>query len=277
MKKYILISIFASISFISYSQNDSTSFVNGNWEKRKINDAITLTQCHFIDNSLFKSNQYISVMIVSNCRFDIVAAPEGSLKKTSDMAAENGAVAAVNGSFYNTSPNYNSVNYLRIDGVEIDPNNGKKRTSRQNGAIATFNGDLYVLKGDNVKDWESYIEAEDVLTSGPMLMAGGVNLEQEVSSFNTTRHPRTAVGRTPDGKIILVTVDGRTPQSAGVSMWECQHIMSWLGCESSINLDGGGSTTMVIEGSVVNNPCDNKKFDNAGERRVQNCLIISVK
>ncbi|MCR5710669.1 MAG: phosphodiester glycosidase family protein, partial [Bacteroidales bacterium] len=48
-----------------------------------------------------------------------------------------------------------------------------------------------------------------------------------------------------------------------------------LGCRDAINLDGGGSTTMVVSGRIVNHPCDNRKFDPAGERSVANAICIS--
>jgi exopolysaccharide biosynthesis protein len=50
--------------------------------------------------------------------------------------------------------------------------------------------------------------------------------------------------------------------------------MSWLGCRDALNLDGGGSSTMVFDGNIVNHPSDNKKFDHQGERVVANAIVV---
>jgi exopolysaccharide biosynthesis protein len=78
--------------------------------------------------------------------------------------------------------------------------------------------------------------------------------------------------------VIILTVDGRSNQSYGLTLFEVQKVMLWLGCEKALNFDGGGSTTMYIRGKsctgVVNMPSDNKKFDHEGERKVSNALMI---
>ena len=71
------------------------------------------------------------------------------------------------------------------------------------------------------------------------------------------RHPRTAIGRTADGRTLLVTVDGRRPDwSVGLSVGELTDTMIALGARDAVNLDGGGSTTMTVEGSVRNRPSE---------------------
>jgi hypothetical protein len=67
------------------------------------------------------------------------------------------------------------------------------------------------------------------------------------------RHPRTLAGTTDDGRLLLVTVDGRRPStSVGASFVESAALMRWLGATEAVSLDGGGSTTMVVQGKVVN-------------------------
>ena len=95
-------------------------------------------------------------------------------------------------------------------------------------------------------------------------------------TFATSRHPRTAVGFARDGKrLFLVTVDGRQkPYSDGMTLRELAILMQSLGADDAINLDGGGSTTMVIANAsglprVVNVPSDS-----AGERSVGNALAV---
>ncbi|HEY6707324.1 MAG TPA: phosphodiester glycosidase family protein [Actinomycetota bacterium] len=83
------------------------------------------------------------------------------------------------------------------------------------------------------------------------------------------RNPRTAVGATADGRLLIVTVDGRQPgHSVGMSLRELAELFVRLGARSAINLDGGGSTTMVLDGTIVN------RFSDAQERRVPTALLV---
>ena len=99
------------------------------------------------------------------------------------------------------------------------------------------------------------------------------------TNFIRTKHPRSAVATTKEGKILLITVDGRFPEQAeGVNIPELAHLIRILGGEDALNLDGGGSTTLWLSGAsddgVVNYPCDNGRFDHAGERKVPNILYL---
>ena len=253
----------------------------GNWTREQVADGIVLSRAAF-EGNLFGSNQYLCVLEVApGARFDIVPAEEGALETTTALAARSGAVAAVNGSFFNMRKPYGSVNYLRVDGAEVSPNvlrgvRNTRRTLQQTGAVATWEGSLYMLKGDVIARWERDIEAEDIVTTGPMLLVGGECEPVTKDGFNTARHPRTAVGRRADGTVVLVVADGRNELAAGLTMAELQQVMAALGCRDAINLDGGGSTAMVVRGQVVNHPCDNKKFDAAGERRVANAIVVTL-
>ncbi|WP_248960428.1 phosphodiester glycosidase family protein [Sphaerisporangium perillae] len=83
------------------------------------------------------------------------------------------------------------------------------------------------------------------------------------------RHPRTLAGVTKSGELILAVVDGRKPGvTVGASMIEAAHLMLWLGARQAINLDGGGSSAMVVKGKVVNHPSDGT------ERGVGDALLI---
>ena len=90
---------------------------------------------------------------------------------------------------------------------------------------------------------------------------------------STVPNPRTAAGFTADGStLFLVAVDGRQPAlSVGMTMYELAGFLIRLGVDTGINLDGGGSTTMLINGSVVNSPSDGT------ERAVGNCLVVLSK
>jgi hypothetical protein len=87
-------------------------------------------------------------------------------------------------------------------------------------------------------------------------------------SFVAARQPRTLAGVRADGKVLLVTVDGRRPGwSTGMTLPEAARLMRSLGARDALNLDGGGSSTMTVRGEVVNRPSDH-----AGERPVSDAL-----
>ena len=84
------------------------------------------------------------------------------------------------------------------------------------------------------------------------------------------RHPRTAVGFNADtSRFYMVTVDGRQESSVGMTLVELAGVMKAMGVWTALNLDGGGSTTMVVAGKVVNSPSDR-----TGERTVANALLL---
>ena len=87
--------------------------------------------------------------------------------------------------------------------------------------------------------------------------------------FVAKRNPRTIAGVDRDGRIILVTADGRSTASLGLSLPESAAVARALGMRDAINLDGGGSTTMVAGGRVINSPSDA-----AGERPVGDAILV---
>src|SRR5512141_683705 len=95
-------------------------------------------------------------------------------------------------------------------------------------------------------------------------------LEGTFPGFSAGRHPRTAVGFSRDSAtLFLVTVDGRQESRAGMSLVELAKLMLDLGVYEGMNLDGGGSTTMVVNGKLANSPSDK-----TGERAVGSGLLV---
>ncbi len=113
----------------------------------------------------------------------------------------------------------------------------------------------------------------------PRIIEDGINLfaikdsvEGTFYKFSAVKHPRSGIGFSKDStKIYLVTVDGRQESMSGMSLKEFADFMISQGSYQALNLDGGGSTTMVLNGEVVNSPSDSD-----GERKVGNCLVISI-
>jgi putative cell wall-binding protein len=111
----------------------------------------------------------------------------------------------------------------------------------------------------------------DILGGHPRLLEEGAVRTDDVSGTDafSQRNPRTAIGYRPDGTVLLVTVDGRGADgSVGMSLRELASLFVRLGASDALNLDGGGSTTMVIGGEVQNSPSDGP------ERPVSSALLI---
>ena len=114
----------------------------------------------------------------------------------------------------------------------------------------------------------------------PRLVKDGVNVirldnysKGVIPRFSNNRHPRTGIGFSKDSSTVyFITVDGRQRASRGMTLEEFADLMIEEEIYQGLNLDGGGSTTMVINNKVVNNPSDQ-----IGERKVGNCLMIIKK
>ena len=92
------------------------------------------------------------------------------------------------------------------------------------------------------------------------------------------RNPRTGVGISRDSTTLyLITVDGRQEGSDGMSLVEFANLMVKLGVYEGLNLDGGGSTAMVINGALANTPSDKNKLGQSAERGVGNALLVVVR
>lgn len=116
------------------------------------------------------------------------------------------------------------------------------------------------LKGENTTGWEKVVEA---VGGTPRLVRKGkisveINEENLKPGFTEVTHPRTAIGVTADGKLVLVTVDGRQSVSTGMSLTDLAELMLSQGCVEAVNLDGGGSTTLAASFGTLNSPSDGK-------------------
>jgi hypothetical protein len=112
-----------------------------------------------------------------------------------------------------------------------------------------------------------------ILRDGRNVVGEAATVEGTISRNAEMRHPRTAVGFSRDSTMLyLLTVDGRSESSGGMTLGELADMMRKLGAWQAMNFDGGGSTTMVIDGLLVNKPSDKE-----GERAVGNALIIVKK
>lgn len=164
-----------------------------------------------------------------------------------------------------------------IDSIAVNQGNhalpiGKMVISASGSKAAFFNT---LIKNDTIKLIQNLLPGLPKLTSSigghPYVVKNGAVHNFDLNDpFVTARHPRTAVGMNIDStKYFFITVDGRQLTSSGMNLTELANFMLMIGCYQGINLDGGGSTTMVVRNEVVNSPSDAE-----GERIVANALFI---
>lgn len=118
----------------------------------------------------------------------------------------------------------------------------------------------------------------EMISGFPIILKNGVNYalkgyaeEGGSASFATDRHPRTAAGISADSNyLFMAVVDGRQPISKGMSLIEFADFFKNIGAYNAVNLDGGGSSTILVRDKIVNFPSDGT------ERKVSNCLLIST-
>ena len=119
-------------------------------------------------------------------------------------------------------------------------------------------------------------EVDDAIHAGPVLMHEGkirVTSDEEVFFGSTIPniHPRTAAGYRNSGELVLLVVDGRQIDSRGVDLQELAILMRDLGCVEAINLDGGGSSAMVVDGKLLNRPSGT-----TSQREVMSAIAVTV-
>jgi len=226
------------------------------------------------------------------------------LAMTAELRVDGKAIRAVNG--FNRprekdelvvfTPEFHRTTLTAADGVEflVEKNRVTKIADGAGSSLIPANG--FVLSADGAsREWalkhlrqssrvelRTEIRAEPalpfqsdfILGAGPQLLAAGkpvfaAEAARYSDSLYRQRHPRTAIGWTAAGKLMLLTVDGRQKFSVGMTMAELADLMSELGCVEAMNLDGGGSSTMVVNRKVVNHPSDA-----AGERPVSDALLV---
>ena len=187
---------------------------------------------------------------------------------TSEMAESNGAIFAINGDYYG----FRDSGYVLRNGVLY------RDISNQSGVgedlVIDSQGNLSIIsEGDTSAQTLADEGAWQVFSFGPALISDGeitVTKSSEVSQSKSS-NPRTAIGQISALHYIIIVSDGRTDESAGLSLLELAQEMSDRGCTVAYNLDGGGSSTMWFSGSVVNNPTNGRS---SSERSVSDIVYF---
>ena len=186
-------------------------------------------------------------------------------QSTSEIAASNNAVLAVNGDYYGVQER----GYVIRNGVLY------REEAGENDVLCIYaDGSMKVVDPSTATAQELLEQGVwQAFSFGPGLITDGeidVALNTEVGKAKAS-NPRTAIGIIDDLHYVFVVSDGRSGESEGLSLYELASFMEQLGVQTAYNLDGGGSSTMVFQGEVVNNPSSGFRNE---EREVSDIVYI---
>jgi exopolysaccharide biosynthesis protein len=176
-------------------------------------------------------------------------------EKPSKMAERVNAILAINGDYYS----FREKGYVIRNGLLYDPNR-VPRDSKSDILIINNDGSFTIQK--EIKETSTAIYergAWQVFCFGPGLISNNeilVNEKSEVAAYKAS-NPRTAIGYISEGHYVMVVSDGRTTASAGLSLYELALVLKDYGVKDAYNLDGGGSSVMIFNGKIINQPTSN--------------------
>ena len=246
------------------TSSTSSGTVIGTYSDSK--SKITVTQYRAYDSNIYVADVEVTDGTSILSAFANNTYGRNITDTTSDMAEENNAVLAINGDYYGARQS----GYVIRNGVvyRSQGSNGEDMVISKDGSLS------FISESDTTTDSLLQKQAWQVLSFGPVLVENGqvaVSENDEVGMAMAS-NPRTAIGTVAKNHYLFVVSDGRTSESAGLSLYELANFMKSLGATNVYNLDGGGSSTMVFQGEVVNNPTTNG--NKISERAVSDILYI---
>ena len=246
------------------TSSTSSGTVIGTYSDTK--SKITVTQYRAYDSNIYVADVEVTDGTSILSAFANNTYGRNITDTTSDMAEENNAVLAINGDYYGARQS----GYVIRNGVvyRSQGSNGEDMVISKDGSLS------FISESDTTTDSLIQKQAWQVLSFGPVLVENGqvaVSENDEVGMAMAS-NPRTAIGTVAKNHYLFVVSDGRTSESAGLSLYELANFMKSLGATNVYNLDGGGSSTMVFQGEVVNNPTTNG--NKISERAVSDILYI---
>lgn len=318
MKNFNLFLILLLIGFGSVKAQKSkylaADSIGKQWQKKSIKKWLNLYEYQGFYKP-FNSNQKVYVLEVDlnnpNAKLIFADQPAGQTDSLSAMVKKYpNAIAAVNGTYYEFEKNTAakrapelllSSSYFKADNkvhAEVTIPTSSELYWKHEGAFLYHPDQQKTsIVYSNANSYKQ-LEAPNIMSGSPMLIynykpvgenfvqPSTINLDslryEDPDRHQGVLHPRTAVAKTENNRVLLIAVDGRAEESAGMSAKELtQFIQKWFNPVEALNIDGGGSTTVWIKGSdrsstqVINYPTDNKKHDHYGQRKIRNAIIIT--
>lgn len=248
---------------------------------------ILVSHLHAIEYEKLAISQFATahILTVNPQQNKIILTPaRGNPQTVATLTRQRGAIAGINGGFWRDNGIPTGV--LKVDDMWYG------KSSKQRGAIGWSSKKNLVIF-DQVKNRpkstelittetapKSWEQMDYILGGAPLLIKNGrliedYTVEQASDTFLTQKRPRTAVGIKKNGDWVLLVVDGPLfDPRGGITIRELAQFMLKLGCIDALNLDGGGSSTMVYSGAVVNNPAGNLLENGKLVRAVSDAVLV---
>lgn len=252
----------------STEESGMRSIISTNSSYHDDNIDITITEYREYNTTIYVADITLANSNYLKTAFAQNAYGRNVSQTTSAIAAANNAILAINGDFYGAR---NAGYVLR---------NGKLYrqsiyASGQEDMVICSDGSFELVTEGSISA-QALLDrgALQVLTFGPGILENGeitVTQADDVGK-SMASNPRTAIGMIAPPHYVFVVSDGRTNQSAGLSLSQLAEFMQSLGVQVAYNLDGGGSSTMVFQGKVINNPTTNGRT--IAERKVSDIVYI---
>ena len=269
---FVLLNTFVIKSDIKEVQIEKSDLQTGSVEEtdnyyKDDNIEINLNTYTYNDTSIYVADVSLEDIGLLKSAFANNTYGKNVKAKTSDIAESVNAVLAINGDFYGAQ----EKGYVLRNGVIY-------RDTAVNGKedLVIYEDGHFEIINESDTSLEELLEkgAYNLLSFGPALIENydiAVNTNDEVGKAMAS-NPRTAIAITEDGHYLFVVSDGRTNESEGLSLYELASFLKTLNVKIAYNLDGGGSSTMYFNGSIINNPTTNGKT--ISERAVSDIVYI---
>ena len=228
--------------------------------------SITLNEYYEYGTSIYVADVTLSSVQYLKTAFADDTYGRNITEKTSEIAAANGAVLAINGDYYGAQE---SGYVIRNGVIYRDSGNSKD-------ILCIYTDGSVSIEHASEKSAQELLDAGvwQAFCFGPALVEDSeiaVSVNEEVGKAKAS-NPRTAIGIIDNNHFVFVVSDGRTSESEGLSLYELAAFMQDLGVTTAYNLDGGGSSTMYYNGQVINNPTTNGNI--ISERSVSDIVYI---
>lgn len=279
-------------SKLSFSPIVTLKVIDG-WEIDTLENGLIHYQfSNYLDNQ--NAKQFVNVIEVDlkNPNYNLEFVRLDNQDTLSSVAYNRDAVAAINAT-YEMDATFVKSNGTVYSSISLDKDN--LRFWKHEGALFYNQEDDFKIQY-GTKESYSVSTYLNVFSGSPMLIDNYKNVGEEfigkVSDLNLNnldyedyrrhqgvRHPRTVIALTENNKLLLVTIDGRFPESAGMTAKEStQFLAYYFRPQYALNMDGGGSTTMYLKNKgykgIVNYPTDNNIRDHYGQRKLRTFILV---
>ena len=221
---------------------------------------------YFVVDIRLSSVEYLKTALASGNTFTT-----NKTETVANLAKANNAILAINGDGCGQSKR--TKGYLVRNGITY---RSTAKTSGDTESLVIYgDGTMGII--DEKKTALSTVNNEwQVFSFGPSLINNGaisVTERQEISGQSMADNPRTAIGMVEPLHYVMIVGNGRTNDSKGLTLYQLAQALAFEGCTMGYNLDGGGSTTLWFNGSVINYPTTNGKYK---ERGVSDIVYIGA-